>query len=546
MRRILCLLLCLLIYINSYQASVLLSNIAKQILTSKADNETNTLLGKTDSLIKNGVNLINKVSSLPLNSFGKKVPDMLAPSSYPKEVPNFMANLGPKEKVNEIYSKLKDLPEGISSTIQSFLSKEELQDPTQLEKALGKDGVTRLINNLDKTNITHIAKETLASKNVIKEPLNLLKKIAGGELTQAAKSGETYLSTIKKLLSPEGIAATFGESVVNRLEGKAKLDDEHITAISYELTQKGYSRSDIQKIINTLSEKINTAMKYTAEEQYDKASSTILEYEDMVKQFQINEIYNISELDAKKVNDFAKRLYNSGSNPTHERVLSSEEEAEKTHLKQSVISGNSLLASKSAASTVSAVTNKIKSVIASELAAKLNITNSTLKKKLAAKIESNSDFNFLIACSTKAFQESLLKATECSSRGETELAAKYMAEAMSHLAFMQHPEQLAKIKDSILSDMVNGEYLKSLTEEEKNKKPESTITLDMIEYKPPEDKPVVVHETSSAVTREREIAAGIHEESYSMHESVLGTHEHINAAKHNYKSSKATEKHSNS
>lgn len=541
--------LCLFIYITSYQADVLINDIASDIIASKTDNETHNLLGQTDSLIKNGVNLIEKVSSLPLNNFGKKVPDMLAPSSFPKEVSNFIANLS-EEKVNEVYNKLKELPEGsLPSEVQSFLSRPELQDPKKLAAALKTMDVgplTSLIHSIDKTNINRIAEETFASKNVIKEPIKILQSIANGKFEHAAKSGETYVTTIKRLLSPEGIATTFGDSVINRLEGKAKLDDEHITAISYELTQKGYSRSDIQKIINTLSEKISSAMKYTAEEQYDKASSAILEYEDMMKQFQINEIYNISELDAKKINDFAKRLYNSGSNPTHERVLSSEEEAEKNHLKQSVVSGNTLLASKSAASTISSVTNKIKAGLISELAAKLNITNPTLKKKLAAKIESNSDFNFLIECSTKAFQESLLKATECSSRGETELAAKYMAEAMSHLAFMQHPEQLAKIKDSILSDMLNGEYLKSLTEEEKNKKPESTITLDMIEYKPPEDKPIVIHETSSEVTREREIAAGIHEESYSMHEAVLGTHEHINAAKHNYKASKATEKHSNS
>lgn len=514
---------------------------AKNLLFDPDTDEAKNTIRSIDNMVKRDSFDLRSVGEMMLSDNLKdKVPNLLGAETFPKDVSDFIENMSPTD-INALYDQLKSVPEGeMSSEVQALLKDPKLQDPKKLAEALKTMKVgplTSLVHSIDSAKVKRLAEQTYDLKHSTKEPLNIMTLVANGAMSQAAVERTTQSDMTRKLLSSKGLANVFGGALTNRIVKKKTSEDNYITAVSYEMTEQGYSVQDTNKIFDKLDEKMDAAISNAAQGRFDVAADLIIDYENTVKQFQVNEIYNISELDPNKVTDLAERLGKASEHPTHKRVVAMEEESANHKLKEGVFSGNPTQATTAAAATTSSVTNKIRETLLAQLAAKLHITDPKQKAALAKRLDANPDFNLLIQASSKAFMENIMNATKAARMGDSAKSAEYLTSALANLAFMQHPEELARVSESVIADIISGKIYneKEGTGKEENKKSKSNvISLEMVEYKPPEDKPIIVREVSSDVIREREIAAGTHPEAYSMHETVATPH--TNAAKHNFKS----------
>lgn len=519
---------------------------AKNLLFDPDTDEAKNTIRSIDNMVKRDSFDLRSVGEMMLSDNLKdKVPNLLGAETFPKDVSDFIENMNPTD-INALYDQLKSVPEGeMSSEVQALLKDPKLQDPKKLAEALKTMKVgplTSLVHSIDSAKVKRLAEQTYDLKHSTKEPLNIMTLVANGAMSQAAVERTTQSDMTRKLLSSKGLANVFGGALTNRIVKKKTSEDNYITAVSYEMTEQGYSVQDTNKIFDKLDEKMDAAISNAAQGRFDVAADLIIDYENTVKQFQVNEIYNISELDPNKVTDLAERLGKASEHPTHKRVVAMEEESANHKLKEGVFSGNPTQATTAAAATTSSVTNKVRETLLAQLAAKLHITDPKQKAALAKRLDANPDFNLLIQASSKAFMENIMNATKAARMGDSAKSAEYLTSALANLAFMQHPEELARVSDSVLADIISG---KLFNEKEEKKEPgkskSNVISLEMIEYKPPEDKPIVIREVSSDVIREREIAAGTHPEAYSMHET-LASAPHTNAAKHNFKSTAKSNK----
>lgn len=481
-----------------------------------------------DDNIKQGVKSIKESSNLPLmESVDKPAPTV---KDIIEKIPNVSDTEIDKlsdKKVNNMIEEIKKLPEGkLPSQVENLLSDPELRDPNNLKNKLQnmKTGtISALTDSFAQNNTKKLIDETWKEKKISSETIKIAKNIINNDLKDAADARVSYSETMKKILSPEAVATLFGQDLFKTNNDKTELTDAHIKSLTYELTQNGYSEDQIDLLIKHLENTMNTAMESVSKERFDDAAEALIKYQETIKQFQIEEIYNLNQLDIEEVKKLANRI--KEPNLTHDRYLEAEKHADKTNLKKHIFSGDKAKAASSANSMISSAIAQSSINIANSLAAKLKITDPAIKRRILNEIQNNKDFQSLSTYYAQACHKSLLAAMQHAQNGNKELAAAKIAEAIQHLSNMNDPTHIDNIHDSIISSLISVETNPKdeivNTKANENVKTESTKgkTLASLTFAPPKKK-IELNETTSEIIRSKFLDSENQAE-YSMHEGTF-------------------------
>lgn len=481
-----------------------------------------------DQNIKQGIESIKSSSNLPLlDSLNNHPPTVNDIMDKIPDASETQINKLSSEKVNDMIEKIKELPEGkLPSQVENLLSNPELQDPNKLKDKLKNMKIgplSSLSASFSQTDTKKLVDETWGEKKIPSDAIKIVKNIINNKLKDAADSRVSYSETMKKILSPEAVANMFGQDLFKMNNDKTELTDAHIKSLTYELTQKGYSEDQIDLLIKHLESTMNVAMESVSKERFDYAAEALIKYQETIKQFQIEEIYNLNQLNIEEVKKLADRI--KEPNLAHNRYLEAEKHADRSNVKEHILSGDKAKATASANSMISSAIAQSSINMSNALAAKLRITDPAIKKRILNEIQNNKEFQNLSTYYAQACHKSLLAAMQHAQNGEKELAAAKIAEAIQHLSNINDPIHVDNIHDSIITSIMSVEPTQkeetaNIKTAENTKTESKTFkTLSTLDFTPPKKK-VELNETTSEVIRNNFLNSENQAE-YSMHEGTF-------------------------
>lgn len=511
----------------------MMSSAGQAIVTS-----TSQMLQAVDKSVKIDSNLVKATASSNNQADLKKSPkDTLTPLT--KAGSELLAKIGGSDTINRLYEGIKAIPEGKTvSQVEAILGNPDLKDSgsaLKRFKSMDLNELSSLTFSFTSSETKRVATQVLSGSKDFKEPVRIVELVASGDKEGAAAARLACSETVNKLISPEGIANTFGDTVMNKITDRKSSDKSCLSSISYVLTQNGYSRSDLNKINATLEKTMDTAMERAAEGRFDDASDKVTEYQRKVSQLQVNALYILDNLDPTEVEKFARRIDEAERKPSviHEKALETAEDMKEHKVLEAVASGNKSATLAASNAMGESASLKAQEAIASKLAAMLGIKDAQTKERLSQMVGSSPQFNALMDSALSASRASLQKAAEASARGDHDEAARHIAEANSHITALHHPDNHSAVINGLISDYASS----TLKNNDKTKDTKNAPTsLLSISFDPPKDKAISVR-TSDVSNAHANFDPHVAEhEVYGMHENVLHENYHmINAAKHNNK-----------